>query len=116
MRFLDIPGEEPTGMDDTVIGLLGDIRPGMLPAVEIPGSAFHLAAANGVRVPTVAAMAGAGAQDPLPFLLGPFVEGTPDTEVVRPRNLQLLPSKYAPLLLQTTACPRSERFTSFKKP
>jgi hypothetical protein len=100
MRFLDIPGKEPTGMDDTMIRLLGDIRPGMLPEVEIPGSAFHLAAANGVRVPTVAAMTVAGAQDPLPLLLGPFAEGAPDTEVVRPRNLQLLPSKYAPLLLQ----------------
>jgi hypothetical protein len=77
MRFLDIPGEEPTGMDDTVIGLLGDIRPGMLPAVEIPGSAFHLAAANGVRVPTVAAMAGAGAQDPLPLPARPFCRRHP---------------------------------------
>lgn len=99
MRFLDVPGKEPTGIYDTVIGLLGDIRPGMLPAVEIPGSALHLATANGVRVLTVAAMtviAGAH-QDPLPHLLGPFLEG--DTEVVRPRNLELLPNKYAPLLL-----------------
>lgn len=76
MRFLDVPGKEPTGIYDTVIGLLGDIRPGMLPAVEIPGSALHLATANGVRVLTVAAMTViAGAQDPLPHLLGPFLEG-----------------------------------------
>jgi hypothetical protein len=102
MCYLDLPGEEPTGLDDTIMGLLGDVRPGMLPVVEIPGTAFHLAGASQVRVLTPAAMAMVPAPPPggPHGVLGPYVEGAAEeTELVRPRNLQLLPSKYASLLL-----------------
>ena len=34
-----------------------------------------------------------------PYLLGPYAEGDPNTEVVRPRNIQLLPSHYAAMLV-----------------
>ena len=84
------------------MGLLGDVRPGMLPVVEIPGTAFHLAGASQVRVLTSAAMAMVPAPPPggPHLMLGPYVEGAAEeTELVRPRNLQLLPNKYASLLL-----------------
>ena len=100
MRYLDLPGEEPTGLDDTVIGLLGDIRPGMLPVVEIPGSVFHLTT-NQVRALTNEAMRDEDRPEPgAPVaLLGPYQDGALNTEVIRPRNVQLLPCKYAPLIL-----------------
>lgn len=99
LRFMDMPGDEPTGFHDKVLGLLGDILPHQYPAVETPASMFHLVNTP-VRVPTVAAMeallpAWVDPRTPL----GPFTELDPETEVVRPRNTQLLPGRYAALIV-----------------
>ena len=100
LRFIDTPGEEPSGFNDPVIGLLGDIMPHQYPAVDVPSVAFHLVG-NAVRIPTVKAMEAlvpAWADPQVP--LGPFADGDPETEVVRPRNTQLVPGgKYAALLI-----------------
>lgn len=100
MRYLELPGEPATGFHDHVLGLVGDIRPNQYPVVEVPGSSLHLASTQ-VRVPTAAAMDGLLAAWPreLPAL-GPYLEdGEVATELVRPRNIQLLPSRYAALLV-----------------
>ena len=99
MRYLDLPGEVATGFDDHVLGLLGDVRPNQIPVVDVPANILHLTTA-GIRVPTAATMddvVAAWAEGPT--FLGPFAEGDPNTEVVRPRNLQLLPSRYAAIML-----------------
>ena len=99
LRFVDSPGDEPSGFTDRVLGLLGDILPHQYPTVEVPGSVFHLVGAP-TRVPTVAAM-----EVLLPTWgdpsvpLGPYTDLEPETEVIRPRNSQLVPAKYAALLI-----------------
>jgi hypothetical protein len=101
MRYTDLPGEPPTGFNDRVLGLLGDIQPMQFPLVEVPNdTAFHLITAQ-VRVPVLAAMAGivAAWDDRRDQYLGPYNDGDLGTELVRPRNLQLLPSRYAALLV-----------------
>ena len=99
LRFVDSPGEEPSGFHDRVLGLLGDIMPHQYPAVEVPGTTFHLVA-TAVRVPTVGAMEALLPTwaDPL-VPLGPYTEEHPETEVVRPRNTQLIPGKYASIIV-----------------
>lgn len=99
LRFMDLPGDEPSGFHDRVLGLVGDILPHQYPAVEAPGTLFHLVGTP-VRVPTVAAMEALiptweDARTPL----GPYTELDPETEVVRPRNTQLLPGRYASLIV-----------------
>ena len=101
MRYLDLPGDKDSGFNDRVLGLVGDILPHQYPAVEVPGSAFHLIG-NAVRVPTVGAMAAL-----LPTwdttaepTLGPYTDQAPETEVVRPRNIQVVPGRYAAMLVQ----------------
>lgn len=99
LRFVDSPGDEPTGFNDRVLGLLGDIMPHQYPAVDIPNTTYHLVGAP-VRVPTVAAMEAlipTWADSRVP--LGPFTEEDPETEVIRPRNTQLIPGKYASLII-----------------
>lgn len=87
LRYMDAPGDDPTGLHDRVLGLMGDILPHQYPTIEIPGGAFHLVA-TAVRVPTVGAMTAL-----LPTweddtsVLGPYVETDTETEVIRPRCL-----------------------------
>lgn len=99
MRYVELPGERPTGFHDRVLALLGDVRPGQFPVVEVPPTTFHLAATAAVRIPTHATMVAAG----LPLrnkggrnLLGPYPEGVAEerTELVCPRHIQLVPSQY----------------------
>lgn len=99
LRYMDSPGEDPSGYNDRVVGLLGDILPHQYPAVEVLGTAFH-PVGTAVRVPTVAAMDTLVPTwgDPT-VALGPYVEADPETEVVRPRYLQLIPGRYAALLI-----------------
>ncbi|KAI2511659.1 hypothetical protein MHU86_2725 [Fragilaria crotonensis] len=99
LRYLDTPGDDPTGYNDKVLGLLGDIPPHQYPVVEIPNTAFHLVAAP-ARVPTIGAMNALLAtwEDPL-TALGPYTDQDPETEVVRPRNLQLVTARFAALLV-----------------
>jgi hypothetical protein len=99
LRYMDAPGDDPTGLHDRVLGLMGDILPHQYPTVEVPGTAFHLVG-NAVRVPTVGAMTAllpTWAEE-IP-VLGPYVEADPETEVIRPRFIQLIPGRYAALLI-----------------
>lgn len=101
MKFYDLPGERPSGFNDRVLALLGDIGLARFPIVEVPGLAFHI-----TNHPTwvlnleqmEAAVAEEGEGDDYTNL-GPYDEDTPETEVVAPRHLQLIPNKYAALLL-----------------
>ena len=102
LRYMDLPGEEASGFHNRVlpVGLLvGDIMLHQYPVVEVPSTTFHLAGTP-VRVPTNASMvAHMPAWNDPSVPLGPFPEGTPETEVVRPRQLQLIPGYYAALLI-----------------
>ena len=99
MRYMDMPGEDDSGFHDRHLGLLGDIRPHQYPTVEVPSTVFHLVGTP-VRVPTVGAMgAHIAAWEDAAVPLGPFNEDSPETEVVRPRNIQLIPGYYAALLI-----------------
>ena len=99
MRYIDIPGEPASGFHDHMLGLLGDILPHQYPAVDIPGTIFHLVATP-VRVPTTAGMAVlAPTWDKGEGPLGPYTEGDPETEVVRPRHVQIVPGYYTALLI-----------------
>ena len=98
MRYLELPGERPTGFNDRVMALLGDVRPAQFPVVDVPPTTFHLAATAAVRIPTHASMLAAGPppdDSVAPELLGPFEEGAAGTEMARPRHVQLIPSRYA---------------------
>jgi hypothetical protein len=69
------------------------------PAVDVPNSTFHLVGAP-VRVPTVAAMEALIPTWTDPRVpLGPFTDEDPETEVIRPRNTQLIPGKYAAIII-----------------
>ena len=100
VRYLDLPGDDPSGFNDRVMGLVGDIMPHQYPTAEVPGTAFHLVG-MAVRVPTVAAMAAwvpAWNEADTPTL-GPFAEDAAETEVVRPRYTQVVPGRIAALLV-----------------
>jgi hypothetical protein len=100
LRYLDAPGDDPSGLHDRVLGLLGDILPHQYPTVEVPGTAFHLVG-NAVRVPTTAAMTALIPtwDDTVTAVLGPYTEVDPETEVIRTRYVQLVPGRYAALLV-----------------
>lgn len=90
MRYLELPGEHPTGYNDRVLALLGDVRPNQYPVVEVPNTTFHLAG-MGVRIPTAAAMDGLVAEWIVDDNnMGPYLDADPNTVVVRPRHVQLL--------------------------
>jgi hypothetical protein len=99
MRFMDLPGEEASGYHDRVLGLVGDILPHQYPVVEVPSTCFRLVG-NAVRVPTTAAMNVLLPtwEDPS-VPLGPYLEDAGETEVVRPRHIQLVPGYLAALLV-----------------
>ena len=99
MRYMDMPGEEPSGYHDRVLGLLGDIMPHQYPTVEVPGTVFHLLA-NPVRVPTTDGMTALlPAWDDPGTPLGPFLPDDAETEVVRTRGVQVVPGYVAALLV-----------------
>lgn len=99
LRYMDAPGDDPTGLQNRVFGLMGDILPRQYPTVEVPNTAFHLAG-SASRVPTVQAMTAflPTWRDDVP-VLGPYTEQDAETEVVRPRHIQLLPGRYASLFI-----------------
>jgi hypothetical protein len=100
LKYLDAPGDDPSGLHDRVLGLMGDILPHQYPTVEVPGTAFHLVG-NAVRVPTTAAMTAlipTWDNNATP-VLGPYTEEDPETEVIRTRHVQLVPGRYAALLV-----------------
>ena len=67
--------------------------------MEEPSTVFHLVGTP-VRVPTTGAMmAHIQAWNDPNVPLGPFPEDAPETEVVRPRNTQVLPGYYATLFI-----------------
>ena len=99
MRYLDLPGEHLTGYNDRVLALLGDVRPNQYPVVEVPNTTFHLVG-MGVRVPTAAAMDGLMAEWVIDDNnMGPYLDADANTAVVRRRHVQLLPMRYAALMI-----------------
>ena len=79
----------------------------MYPVVEVPNSVFRVVTAqavvptNDVMHRTLVAVEGAGEG----LLVGPNAEGTEGTELIRPRHIQLVPGKYAALLLGNDGLP-----------
>jgi hypothetical protein len=99
MRYMDMPGEEESGFHDRVLGLQGDILPHQYPTVDLPSTVFHLVG-TAVRVPTTEAMVALLPTWENPATpLGPFTDEDPETEVVRPRHLQVLPGYYASMFI-----------------
>ena len=97
MRYLDMPGEEESGFHDRVLGLHGDISmPHQYPMVDLPGTVFHLVG-NVVRVPTPMQWRHCFPRGKIRRRLkGPPI---PETEIVQPRHLQLLPGCYTALFI-----------------
>ena len=99
MKYMGMPGEAESGFHDRVLGLYGDILPHQYPIVDIPSTIFHLIGTP-VRVPTTEATAALIPTWENPAVpLGPYTEADPETEVVRPRNIQIVPCYYAALLV-----------------
>lgn len=93
------PGDDPTALHDRVLGLSGDILPHQYPTVEVTNSVFHLIG-NAIRVPTASAMTALLLTwNEAQSSLGPYTELDPETEVVRTRHMQLVPGRYASLLI-----------------
>ena len=99
-QYVDTPGDEDSGFHDSVLGLLGDIMPHQYPAVGVLNTTFHLVGFPVRVVVTVAAMEALVPtwEDPL-TPLGPFNDADPETEVICPRITQLIPGKYAALII-----------------
>lgn len=103
IHYLEMPGEANTGFHDKVLALLGDVQPHQYPTVEVLNTAFHLIGQAAVRVPTLEAMPAVlpgWADDGT--ALGPYTEQDLETELVRPQHVQLLPNRYAALLVHRT--------------
>ena len=99
VRFMDSPGDDPSGYHDRVLGLLGDILPHQYSVVEVPDTGFHLVGSP-VRVPTVGAMnALLPTWEDATVALGPYTELDPETEVIRPRHLQVVPNFLASIII-----------------
>jgi hypothetical protein len=99
LRYIDAPGDDPSGLHDRVLGLMGDILPHQYPTIEVPSTAYHLVG-TAVRVPTVQAMTALlPTWNDATLVLGPYTEEDPETEVIRPRHIQLVPGRYAALLI-----------------
>ncbi len=99
MKYMDMPGEPESGFHDRVLGITGDIMPHQYPIVDVPSALFHLIGTP-VRVPTndgMVALIPTWVDPTVP--LGPYTEADPETEVVRPRNIQIVPGYYAALLV-----------------
>lgn len=103
MQYYELPGTgDAADFNDRVLGLLGDVRPAQYPVVDVVANAFHLVGGNGVRTPNEATMLGRiealepAARD-LP--MGPFTAEDEGTELVKPRHVQVVPNKYAALLV-----------------
>lgn len=97
MRYFELPSEGGR-MVDLSMALLGDVRAAQMPVVEVDNTHFSLIGA-GVRVPTVAAMPDHLAGAPPGTFLGPYNADDLGTEVVRPRMTQVIPTKYAGVLV-----------------
>ena len=94
MQYFELPSAGRGGVDLSM-GLLGDVRAAQVPVVEVDNTVFSLIGAGGVRVPTMAVMPDQLAAAPPGTLLGPYAPDAPDTEVIRTRVTQVIPTKYA---------------------
>ena len=99
IRYFELPGAVEGGMVDLSLGLLGDVRAAQVPVVEVDNTDFSLIGGTGVRVPTVAFMLDQLEAAPPGSFLGPYAADAPGTELVRPRTTQVLPIKYASILI-----------------
>jgi hypothetical protein len=103
MQYYELPGTgDAADFNDKILGLLGDIRHAQCPVVEVAANSFYLVGGNGARVPTDATMLGLiealePAQQGEP--MGPYLADDAGTELVKPRHIQVLPNKYASILV-----------------
>ena len=96
MRYFELPRAGGGGAAvDLSMGLLGDVRAAQIPVIEVDNTPFSLVGAGGVRVPTAAVMPDRLAAAPPGTYLGPYAVDAPDTELIRPRITQVIPTKYA---------------------
>ena len=93
------------------MGLLGDVSAAQVPTVAVDNSHFSLIGNAGVRVPTIAIMADHMDMAPPGVYLGPFWADAPGTEVVRPRITQVIPAKYASVLVHRTGVTATTAYT-----
>jgi len=71
--------------DNMVYTMKGEVFQGRVSIVEFPAEAFHQT--NNVEVAPVQAISEAFVQDPYLQLIGPFTNGTPETETMQMRNI-----------------------------
>lgn len=99
MRYFELPGGDGGGAVDLSMGLLSDVRAAQIPVVEVDNTIFTLVGGAGVRVPTMAVMMDHLDAAPPGVFLGPFAPEVAETELIRCRLTQVLPTKYAATLV-----------------
>ena len=111
IRYLELPGVTAGGVTDMSMGILGDVTAAQVPTVVVDNTHFSLIGNAGVRVPTVATMADQLDTAPPGMSLGPFGPDVPGTEIVRPRITQVIPARYASVLVHRTGLRASTVYT-----
>jgi hypothetical protein len=99
LRFFERPGAGGGVVTDLSLGLLGNIRAAQIPTVELDNSHFSLIGGVGVSVPTVAVVSDHLEATPPGSYLGSYAVDASGTEMVRPRVTQVIPTKYAAILI-----------------
>jgi hypothetical protein len=94
-----------TPFDDIAYAFLGDVRNGQAPHTVVWDDNYFARNAA-VQVPTAANMDQLLAAAPAAELVGPFVAGDPDTEVLVVRNSVYVPNRYMTMLLDDAMTPR----------
>ena len=111
IRYLELPGVTAGGVTDMSMGILGDVSAAQVPTVVVDNTHFSLVVNAGVRVPTVATMADHLDTAPPGVSLGPFEPEVPGTEIVGSRIMQVIPARYASVLVHGTGLRASAVYT-----
>lgn len=101
MKYMDMSGEAESGFHDHVLCLNGDILPHQYPIVDVPSTLFHLIGTPVRVLPSTEATAALIPRGIIRRCRWDLSrsEADPETEVVHPRNMQILPGQYAALLV-----------------
>jgi hypothetical protein len=96
----------PTEFDNVGYAFVGDLTNNQAPpSIEWPANAFHQVGVS-IRVPQREILDQALAADPTVELLGPFGNEDAGTDVIRVRQVMLVPFRYVRILLQRPLTPR----------
>ena len=96
---------KPSAWDNLVLGFRGDVLPGNhIELLRFPGNVFEVTGAQ--VVPTVAGMHTLLAAARTVTSVSPFHDGDPDTQIIRSRNVLLVPPAYINIILDETLTPR----------